>query len=186
MLEKRGATQDQLAKKKPSTFTRANELPHSENFPNIIPAQKELDGCKVAKQIFDMPVVEHTLQAEARTDRAMNRPRGPSPNFFLRNDRLHVQHIGPHDVIPVAGSVWPRVSRVEKRQEHSAWLQHRPQLSNHWLHQTLVQVVGQVPAQHDIKLRRGIHQVVFQKLAAIEHYIALLVFRYQRRISRGR
>ena len=37
------------------------ELPNRQHFPDVVAAQEELDRSEVAKQIFDVPVIEYAL-----------------------------------------------------------------------------------------------------------------------------
>ena len=48
-----------------------------------------------------------------------------------------------------------------------------------------MQIIRKVPAQHHIEMRRGIYQVIDQKLPAVEHYTSLLVFGHKRGFGRG-
>jgi hypothetical protein len=41
-------------------------LTHYENFADIVPSEKELQGTIVAEQILDVAVVENALEAEVR------------------------------------------------------------------------------------------------------------------------
>src|SRR5438477_10318342 len=104
----------------------ANSSPHHQHFPNLVTAQKELDRGKVAEQVLDMPVIKYSLQSKARRDGAVDGSGGAAAHFALGNDGLHVENVGPHDVVAVAGSVGARIAGVEEGQQHSARLQQGP------------------------------------------------------------
>ena len=85
----------------------------------------------------------------------------------------------------MTGRVRTGVARVKERQQHATGFQHRPQSSHHRLHQALIQIVRQIPAQNDVEVGGGIDQVVGEKFAAVENRIALLVFGEKFGIGRG-
>src|SRR5262249_28441980 len=85
------------------------------HFADIVAAQEELDRGKIAEEIFDVPVVEDALQAESAADCAVHCAGRPAPHFALRNDRLHVENIGGHDVVAIAGRVGDGGARLESR-----------------------------------------------------------------------
>src|SRR5437660_12094158 len=77
---------------------KSQELTHNEDFAHVVASQEELERSVVVKEIFDVPIVEHTLQPELRT-------------------ALKTQVIKPIDVIAVVRSVRTCVLGVEEGKE---------------------------------------------------------------------
>src|SRR5689334_21786241 len=126
-----------------------------------------------------MPVVEYTLQAETAANCAMDSAGGTSTRFALRKYRLHVEQIRDSDVVAITRRIWSRVFRMKEGEHHGAGLQNRPQASHYRLHQALFQIVGHIPAQHDIEMGCRVDKVFLEELAAIQRGLSLLVFGYQ-------
>ena len=86
----------------------------------------------------------------------------------------------------VAWRIRSGIARVKKCKQHAARFQHRPQTAHHWLHQTFIEIVGQIPAQHHVKVSRRVNQVVGKKFSAVKNCGSLLVLGQQFRIGGGR
>ena len=153
----------------------SRHLPYDQNFPHVVPREKELDRSKIAEEIFDVTVVEYALQLETIRDRAVHCPGGSAPCFPAKHDRLHFQCILANDMEAVAGRVGARIAGMEESQQHAARLQDRPQPSNDRPDQAFIEIVGQVPAEDHVEVGGGIDQVVGKKLPAVEHNGALLI-----------
>src|ERR1700736_1662493 len=150
------------------TIRRGQGLAHDQYFANVIAGQKKFDGCEIAEEILDIAVVEHALQAEFAA---------PTSLFpVAASDVLHLQCVPAHDVVAVARCIGARLLGVEKGQQHASGFEQRPEPADHWLHQTFVQIIGQVPAQDNIELCPRIHQVFFQEAFAVEGRFACLIF----------
>ena len=133
---------------------------------------------KIAEEIFDVAVVEYALQAETCSARALL--------FCRRRETMScISSVSAHDVVAVAGRIRACFLGVKEGQQHAAGLEQRPEPPDHRLHQAFIQIVGQVPAQHDIELRRRKYQVFFQEALAVEGRLARFILDGKRRIGGG-
>src|ERR1019366_8905108 len=155
---------------------RQTRLAHDQHFPDSIARQEKLDRSEIPEEVFNVPVVEYALQA-----RGLLFGRGTAGWCELH--LLHLQHVGVGHVIAIAGRVRARVARVKESQQVSARLHHRPQAVDGRLHQTLFQVIRQIPAQHHVELSVGVHQVLLQKLLAVHNRVSRDVLNTQRRVE---
>src|SRR5579862_2190271 len=135
-------------------------LADDQDFADVVAGQEELDGSKIAEEIFDVSVIEDTLQAELAG--------GTSLFSVTAGDMLHFQSVAAEDVIAVARRIRAGFLGVKESQQHAAGFEQRPQASDYRLHQALVQIVSQVPTQHNIELRAGIDQVFFEEAFAVK------------------
>lgn len=161
------------------------KLSDDQYFPDVVPGEEEFYRRKIAEKCFDVPVIKYALQAETVAWGGMDRARRAAPRFPSRNDPLHLQRVFIQNMEPVARRIGPSIFCMEKGQHHSTRLQHRPQPSHHWTHQALIQIVRQIPAKHDIKMRCGILQIVPEKSPAVENVVPLLVLCRQVRFGGG-
>jgi len=75
-----------------------------QNFPDGVAREEELDGSKIAEQVFNIAVIENPLQA-----------RNLFASASRQADLLRFQHVGASDVEAVAGRVRASVPGIEKR-----------------------------------------------------------------------
>ena len=85
-------------------------LAHHQHFPNGIARQKKFDRSEIPEEVFNVPVVEHALQARGLFFR-----RGTPGRRELH--LLHLQHVGVGDMIAIAGRIRARVPRVKECQQ---------------------------------------------------------------------
>ena len=123
-----------------------------------------------------MAVVEDALQAETVGNGGMNRARRSATSFTAQHDALHFENVFFDDVEAVAGRVGSGVFGVEEGEQHAAGLEDGPEAPHDRTDEALVEVIRQIPAQHDIETRGGIQQVIGEKLPAVEDDVALFVF----------
>ena len=139
------------------------------------------------EKIFDVAVVEDALQLETIRCRssAVARSGRSATGFLAQHNSCHLQGVSADDVEAVTGRVRTGVAGMEEREQHAPRFQHRPQPPDHRLHQALVEVIRQIPAQYDVEVRRRVDQVFGEKFAGIEASISLLIFREKFRIGGG-
>ena len=151
-------------------------LAHHQHFADVVAGEKELDGSEITEKIFDVAVVEHALQLKAIRDGGVHRAGGTAAGFAAQHNFLHLQSIGADDVEPVTGRVWTGIAGMKESQKHATRFQHRPEPSHDRLHQALIEIVRQIPAQHEIKVSRRVDQVIGEKLSAVQSDNSMLVF----------
>src|SRR5579864_6776797 len=91
-----------------------------------------------------MPVVEHPLQPESR-------------------HRLQLQRIRPYDVVTKIRRVRSGVASMEESQKYPSRLQDAAYSLHHRLHQRLVQVIRNIPAQHSVEQMAAEDEVLCEK-----------------------
>ncbi len=148
-------------------------------------ARKNLIEAKSWKRVLDVAIVEHALQLETVRDGSVDRSGGSATSFAAQHNLLHLEDVGADDVKAVTRRVRTGVAGVEERQQHAARFEHRPEPPNDRFYQTLIEIVGQVPAQDNVEASGRIDQVIGEKLAAIENNVSLLVLAEKFGISRG-
>src|SRR5581483_4285152 len=128
--------------------------------------QEEFDGIEIAEEIFDVPVVENSLQSEARTG-------------------LQFERVLADDVIPIIGRVGTGIARVEERENHSLGLQDCVNAVHHRFYERLVQIIGSVPAENGVELFLVVNKVLAEEPVCVENRLAVFSSRqHERRIRR--
>jgi hypothetical protein len=162
-----------------------SQLSDDQHFSDVVPSQEEFYRGKVAEQCLNVAIIKHPLQPKAIANGSVHRSSRPAAGFPARDHPLHLQGVFVHDVEAVARRIRPGILGVEKCQHHAPGFQYRPQPPHDGTNQAFIEIVSKVPAKHDIKMRCGILQVLRQKLPAVEHTVALIVFRRKVRLGRS-
>src|ERR1035437_7037719 len=124
----------------PSAFPEF-ALANHQHFANIVASQEELYGCVIAKEIFDVAVIEDALQSEL----------GPA---------LQLEGLGISDVIAEIRRLGPRVAGMEESQEDAAGLHDGMNALDGRLHNFFGKIVGNVPRHHSVELFAFVPQVL--------------------------
>src|SRR5713101_6143040 len=74
-------------------------LSHYQHFADVIAGEEKLDGSEIAEEVFDVPVIEHALQAEAAVDGGVGYAGGAFAHFPAGFNVLHLQRIGAHNMV---------------------------------------------------------------------------------------
>ncbi len=108
-------------------------LSDNQYFPNVVASEEELQGRIVMKEVFDVAVIEDALQPKLRT--------------MLKAERVEALN-----VVAIVRRIWSGVLRMEEGQKIAFRVEHGGNAFDHWLHQRLGEVIGNVPAQHCVEL----------------------------------
>src|SRR5258708_15551939 len=107
-------------------------LANHQDFPNVIPAEKELARGKVLEQVFDVPIIEDPLQLKPL-------------------NRLKFEGIFLNDVVAGIEGFRAGVLGMKEGQQVALGLQHGLQTLNQGLYQAFRKIVSHVPEQDGIE-----------------------------------
>src|SRR4051794_22132890 len=143
-------------------------LADDQDFADVVAGEEEFDVGEIAEEVFDVAVVEYALQAEFACRASLF--------SIATSDVLHLEDVTACDVVAIAWGIRAGFLSVEKGKQHASGFQQRPEATDHRFYQALVKIVGQVPAEHDIKLRSGINQVFVEEAFTVKDRFTGLVF----------
>ena len=124
-------------------------LADDQHFPHVIASEKELQRGVIMEEIFNMAIIEDALQPELRA-------------------MLEAKRVGAMNVVAIIRRVWPSIFCVEESEQVAFRVQDRGDALDHWLHQRLGEVIGNVPTQHCVELHVAEDEIFFEEAIDID------------------
>lgn len=124
-------------------------LADDQHFPHVIASEKELQRGVIMEEIFNMAIIEDALQPELRA-------------------MLEAKRVGAMNVVAIIRRIWSGVFRMKESEQVAFRVQHRGDALDHWLHQRLGKVIGNVPAQHCVELHVAEDEIFFEETVDID------------------